>query len=143
MRRNNLPHHSEKLKDNVGDVEDGQKPVVPVPDQLEIFGHAGDTSISGLIISFRTVDLQASFQGHTQCLIGQETLTGLPDRSVSTYSQCDLKVAVERTQGREQRRDSPVELPNEPLLGFRVDMVVMRQRGRSHFRPGGTLLYVS
>ena len=86
MRRNNLPHHSEKLKDDVGDVEDGQKPVVPVPDQLEIFGHAGDTSISGLIISFRTLDLQASSSraypmfdrsrnANRSALTGQQALT--------------------------------------------------------------------
>ena len=48
MRLELFPPEDLELKDNVGDVEDGQKVVVVVADELEILGHAGDFGISNV-----------------------------------------------------------------------------------------------
>lgn len=46
MRRHYLPHDSLELEEDVGDVEDGEKPLVPIPMKLQVFGHSCDTSIA-------------------------------------------------------------------------------------------------
>ena len=46
MRREDLPEEEGEFKDDIGDVEDGQQPLISCRSDLEVFLHPGNDGIT-------------------------------------------------------------------------------------------------
>jgi hypothetical protein len=45
---NDTPHKGLELEGNVGNVKNGQQPIISVAREIEVGGHAGDTSVANV-----------------------------------------------------------------------------------------------
>lgn len=48
MGRHNLPHQGLEFEDDIGDIEDSEKPLVVVPRKMKVLGHARDSRIADI-----------------------------------------------------------------------------------------------
>ena len=48
MHGHNLPHEGLELAQDVGNVEDGKEPIIPVPFEVQVGAHACDLGISNV-----------------------------------------------------------------------------------------------